>query len=133
MIIDMDIEAMNMNYTKGLTLGDAMFAISVRETGKSYYTKVLKNRIYGTNLCKEIMLPMNPVQKPKYQFSRAKWYEVQISFDKVKWTERIEWCEQNFGPEPRDPDAWSRWYHDGYTRIKFRDAQDYEWFMLRWS
>lgn len=127
----MDIEALLDKRLGGFKQGE-MIVFAGRQTGKSYYTmKVLKNRIYGTNLCKEIMLPVEP--KPKYKFSRAKWYTAQIPLGQFeKMQERIEWCEKHFGDEPQTPDAWSRWYVS-YLTIKFRDSKDYEWYMLRWS
>lgn len=99
------------------------------------------------NLCKEIIL--SPPQlctlgypksaaalkklMPKYQFSRAKWYEVHLfskSWDPVQ--ERLDWCEQQFGPQPKRADAWSRWY-TRHTTLRFRDAKDYHWFILKWG
>jgi hypothetical protein len=115
----------------GLTPGQLTLYGAGRQTGKSYLSwHFLKTRYYDTNLCKEIVLPMKP--KPKYQFSRAKWYEVHLfskSWDPVQ--ERLNWCEQTFGPQPKNPDAWSRWY-TSFTTLRFRDAKDYEWFLLRW-
>lgn len=67
---------------------------------------------------------------PKYKFSRAKWYDADY-----EWKHQVEvkdWCAENFGPHPKHPDAWSRWYIN-FDRIRFRDSQDYEWFVLRWS
>ena len=69
---------------------------------------------------------------PKYKFSRANWYEVSLmfkSYDPIQ--ERLDWCEQMFGPQPKNPDAWSRWY-TSYTTLRFRDEKDYVLFMLRW-
>lgn len=106
-----------------------------RQTGKSYYNmKVLKNRIYGTNLCQEIMMPMEP--KPKYQFSRAKWYTADIGTGVWKlsreYNEMIAWCNDTFGAHPKRPDAWSRWWV-GIGYIRFRDEQDLVMYQLRWS
>ena len=70
---------------------------------------------------------------PKYQFSRAKWYEVHLfskSWDPVQ--ERLDWCEQQFGPQPKRADAWTRWY-TMHTTLRFRDEKDYVLFCLRWS
>jgi hypothetical protein len=108
----------------------------------------MARRIMNTNLCKEIVL--SPTQMctlgypkttialkklmPKYQFSRAKWYEAEFGpadYNKVK--EVREWCVEQFGPEPRHHDAWSRWYHKNHNRIFFRDEKDYHWFILRWG
>jgi hypothetical protein len=101
---------------------------------------------YQENLCKEIMMtaqeqlctlgvyyaPYIPkIMKPKYQFSRANWFKA--NFDHRKYNEVQEWCTDNFGPQPRFPDAWSRWVHTYEDQIFFRDSKDYEWFMLRWS
>jgi len=97
----------------------------------SLHMKILKNRMYGTNLCKEILFPM--MLKPKYKFSRAKWYEVYLfskSWDPVQ--ERLDWCEKQFGPQPKNVDAWSRWY-TSHTTLRFRDKEDYIMFKLRWG
>jgi len=70
---------------------------------------------------------------PKYQFSRAKWYEVHLmfkSYDPIQ--ERLDWCEQTFGPQPTRADAWCRWY-TRHTTLRFRDEKDYQWFALRWG
>jgi hypothetical protein len=124
------------NTTGGIPVG-AMNVISMgRQTGKSMYMKMLKNRIYGTNLCKEIFLPMHPVTKPKYQFSRAKWYTVDIG-DGIwrlgrEYNEIIEWCTEHFGKHPHKPDAWSRWWV-GVGSIYFRDERDLVLYKLKWS
>ena len=68
----------------------------------------------------------------KYQFSRNKWYVTSRFGSHENLQARVKWCEENFGPEPKNHDAWSRWY-TWFGCIKFRDSQDYEWFMLRWS
>ena len=114
--------------TNGIPLGQMQIFTGGRRAGKSYY-----NQIGMNNLCQEIILPTEPMKKPKYQFSRAKWYEVHLmfkSYDPIQ--ERIDWCAETFGPQPEKPDAWSRWY-TSFTTIRFRDSKDYEWFMLRWS
>lgn len=70
---------------------------------------------------------------PKYKFSRAKWHEVSLMIKSyVPIQERIDWCEQMFGPQPKNPDAWTRWY-TSYTTLRFRDEKDYVLFVLRWS
>lgn len=69
--------------------------------------------------------------KNKYKFSRAKWYEAE--FDDKYYFEVDKWCEEQFGPHPKNPDAWCRWVHRDTYRIHFRDEKDYNWFMLRWS
>jgi hypothetical protein len=91
--------------------------------------KIALNKLYGTNLCREILLPMNPA--PKYKFSRANWWVA--NFDPEYYFEVEEWCKKNFGPHPRYPDAWSRWVHTYEDQIHFRDEQDYIFFLLRWS
>lgn len=71
--------------------------------------------------------------RSKYKFSRSMWYTVNISVY-AEYVETIKWCEENFGPLPKNPDAWSRWFTDGWrNRIFFRDEKDYNWYMLRWS
>lgn len=72
-----------------------------------------------------------PMTKLKYKFSRTNWYVAE--FDDKYYFEVEKWCAEQFGPHPRNPDAWSRWYHKYQDRIHFRDSKDYEWFMLRWS
>ena len=106
-----------------------MFLIGAgRGTGKSmlnqYYGKLWSNN----NLCKEILLPMKP--EPKYKFSRE-WYVAE--YDWVHQSEVLEWCKQQFGPHPQNPDAWSRWKNHFSERIHFRDEKDYQWFLLRWG
>lgn len=96
------------------------------------------DRIIINNLCQEIVLSKAvpcvlgvPVAN-KYQFSR-KWYEVHLffkSYDPIQ--ERLDWCEQTFGPQPANPDAWCRWY-TSHTILRFRDEKDYQWFILRWG
>jgi len=113
----------------GFKKGEMMLITAGRQTGKSYYQKMLLNKIYGTNLCKEIFLPMKPA--PKYKFSRAKWYEA--DYDWIHYDEVRKWCTEQFGPHPTQHDAWSRWDHRYEGRIYFRDQKDYNWFVLRWS
>lgn len=67
----------------------------------------------------------------KYKFSRAHWYVAE--FDDQYYLEVEEWCKEQFGPHPKNPDAWCRWHHTYHNKIHFRDAKDYEWFMLRWG
>jgi hypothetical protein len=108
-----------------------LYYSAVQHTGKSLYQKMVLNKLYGTNLCNEILLPMKPA--PKYKFSRAKWYEVHLfskSWDPVQ--ERLDWCEQQFGPQPKKADAWTRWY-TSFTTLRFRDQEDYMMFVLRWG
>jgi hypothetical protein len=113
-----------------------------RGSGKSiissYYYSASKQRslsVMGSNLCKEIFLPMHTVTKPKYQFSRAKWYTASIwdFFSETDYVqEMLSWCTENFGAEPANPDAWSRWYHS-FSTIYFRDEADFILYKLRWS
>ena len=69
--------------------------------------------------------------KPKYQFSRATWYEVEFNW--TDYDEIVDWCKEQFGPHDKQPDAWSRWVHVYEYKIQFRDEKDYAWFVLRWS
>lgn len=76
------------------------------------------------------MFYIEPKFKSKYKFSRE-WYVAEY-----KWMHHdgvIEWCTQQFGPHPNQPDAWSRWHNAYSDRIHFRDEKDYAWFILRWS
>jgi hypothetical protein len=113
----------------GFKKSDLAIISAGRQTGKS---------IYYNNLCKEIMLPGYPKTSvslkrlmPKYQFSRANWYVA--DFDWVHQAEVLKWCAQQFGPHPQRPDAWSRWYNKYSEKIHFRDAKDYQWFLLKWG
>jgi len=69
--------------------------------------------------------------EPKYKFSRAKWY--QANFDTINYHEVEQWCTEQFGPHPKQPDAWSRWWHKFEDSILFRDEQDYFLFVLKWG
>jgi hypothetical protein len=66
----------------------------------------------------------------QYKFSRAKWYEATLPKDGQA---AFAWCVEMFGAEPKNPDAWSRWYLNVNRTFRFRDSKDYEWFMLRWA
>jgi hypothetical protein len=55
------------------------------------------------------------------------------SNDSVNHTDMSEWCEQQFGPHPKNPDTWSRWYQFGWGQFRFRDERDYMLFLLRWA
>jgi hypothetical protein len=132
----------------GFKQGQMTLYSSGRQTGKS-----MLNAIYDNNLCKEITLSgqeylhlvelkmgfanlatdrIKQRKKVKqYKFSRAEWYVAE--FDWVRQAEVLAWCRQQFGPHPNNPDAWSRWYNKYSEKIHFRDAKDYEWFVLRWS
>ena len=109
---------------------------SICVLGQTVTLPVIKNgkpmlvapSIVVTNLCKEIILPMFP-SKSKYQFSRARWYEAKLPRDRQG---AFNWCVKNFGPEPKYPDAWSRWYFNVERTFRFRDEKDYVFFMLRW-
>jgi hypothetical protein len=68
---------------------------------------------------------------PKYKFSRARWYVAE--FDLKDYPDVRLWCEQQFGPHPRYPDAWSRWHHTYSEKIHFAYEKDYVLFLLRWS
>jgi hypothetical protein len=70
-------------------------------------------------------------QQPKYQFSRARWYDADHHYD--DYDAVIAWCTEHFGPRPRHPDAWTRWCDIHIDRIRFRDEKDYNWFVLRWG
>lgn len=108
---------------------------------------VNRTAIFDQNLCKEIMLTGQKQltllkeltieyeivwskKVNKYKFSRE-WYVAE--FDWVHHSEVLEWCRQQFGPHPTNPDAWCRWFNKYSEKIHFRDAKDYEWFTLRWS
>jgi hypothetical protein len=101
----------------------ALYSV-VQQTGKSTFLK----SAYYNNLCNKILLPMKPA--PKYRFSRAKWYEAKVPRDQQA---AFAWCVKQFGPEPTNTDAWTRWYFNVDRTFRFRDAKDYEWFLLRWS
>jgi hypothetical protein len=111
-----------------------------------------KTQIYNSNLCKEILLTAQTIEstldsilidgayyapyiptimsESKYKFSRAKWHEAKLPKDGAG---AYNWCIEQFGPDPKYPDAWSRWYFNVNRTFRFRDSKDYEWFMLRWS
>lgn len=112
---------MNLITSGGFKPGEMVIYSAGRGAGKS---------IYNTNLCKEIMLSVKP--EPKYKFSR-KWHT--LDFDLKDYHEVRKWCGKQFGPEPKNPDAWSRWYfHSAWGgRIHFRDERDAALFILRWS
>jgi hypothetical protein len=110
-----------------MTLYSAVQQSAVQQTGKSTLNSLIKS-LYYSNLCNEIMLPMKPVSK--YRFSRAKWYEAKLPRDQQA---AFAWCVKQFGPEPTNTDAWTRWYFNVDRTFRFRDAKDYEWFLLRWS
>ncbi len=98
-----------------------------RGIGKSTLNSLIKS-LYYSNPCNEILLPMKPA--PKYKFSRAKWYEAKVPRDGQA---AFNWCVKQFGPEPTNTDAWSRWYFNVNRTFRFRDEKDYVMFILRWS
>jgi hypothetical protein len=107
----------------GFKQGQMSLYSAVQQTGKSTL-----NTWFQNNLCNEIILPMKPASK--YRFSRAKWYEAKLPRDQQA---AFAWCVKQFGPEPKNTDAWSRWYFNVDRTFRFRDAKDYEWFLLRWG
>jgi hypothetical protein len=108
----------------GFKQGQMSLYSAVQQTGKSTFLK----SAYYNNLCKELVLPMKPA--PKYKFSRAKWYEAKLPRDGQA---AFAWCVKQFGPEPKNTDAWSRWYFNVDRTFRFRDEKDYVMFILRWS
>ena len=47
------------------------------------------------------------------------------------WTPCMKWCEKEFGYEQFD---WQdRWRYNSEGVFEFKDAEDCEWFLLRWS
>jgi len=67
----------------------------------------------------------------KYEFSRAKWHIAEFNDEQSE--DIFVWCQENFGPHPKQPDAWSRWNHRYVNKIFIRDEKDYILFILRWS
>jgi hypothetical protein len=112
----------------GLKKGQMTLYSAGRSTGKSTLNSYYYGKIFSTNLCNEILLPMKPA--PKYKFSRAKWYEAKLPRDQQA---AFAWCVKQFGPEPKNTDAWSRWYFNVDRTFRFRDEKDYVMFILRWS
>jgi hypothetical protein len=100
-----------------------LYYSAVQQTGKSTL-----NTWFQNNLCKEILLPMKPASK--YRFSRAKWYEAKVPREQQA---AFAWCVKQFGPEPTNTDAWTRWYFNVDRTFRFRDEKDYVMFILRWS
>lgn len=52
----------------------------------------------------------------------------------AKWDDMMAWMTETFGPTAQDG-VWTadqRWYANN-SKFWFRDKQDLEWFMLRWS
>lgn len=51
-----------------------------------------------------------------------------------KWDAMLEWCVNTFGASAKDG-VWTpdqRWYVNN-AKFWFRDKQDLEWFVLKWS
>ena len=106
----------------GFKHGEISLYTSGRQTGKSTL-----NAWFQNNLRKEILL--EPMKEQKYKFSRN-WHNGQF-----QWTDQQEvyqWCQENFGPMPRTPDAWCRWKTMPANQIAFRDEGDLVLFILRW-
>lgn len=123
----------------GFKFGDMAVISAGSQTGKSHYysyMKGLKNCIYDTNLCNEIVMPTKP--EPKYKFSRAKWHRAEMNITSPLWhlsndyNKVIEWCTEQFGEHPKMPDAWSRWWV-GIGYINFRDERDLVLYQLKWA
>lgn len=136
---------MNLDQLNGIPAGEMVVFHGGRRVGKSTVMEMLKQRqrylethnIFYNNLCKEMVMPEQQSSRrqrneSKYKFSRQ-WFTVDISFLRTPdAAAKLAWCRETFGPEPAQPDAWSRWTHNLY-QIKFRDAADYEWYRLRWG
>lgn len=130
--ITVDLEAWSSmvlgNATDGIHPGKMSIFSAGRQTGKS-----MLNSLYGGTGIKTLYYTklfddMKP--EPKYKFSRSKWYVAE--YDWVHQYEVHEWCYHQFGPHPKNPDAWSRWYNNYSEKIHFRDKEDYMMFVLRW-
>jgi hypothetical protein len=98
-----------------------------------HYNDLDINSMYATNLCQEIVLTKpRPVTLTglSFNFNYSSWPELKkenpYKFSRAKWYE-------TFGAEPKNPDAWSRWYFNVNRTFRFRDEQDYMWFVLRWG
>lgn len=66
------------------------------------------------------------IKKPKYSFSRAKWWYSDIFPNEKVYT----WCIEQFGPPLYD--SWSRWCCE-FNTFRFRDERDYTLFLLKWQ
>ena len=123
---------MNLLTSGGSKPGEVVIYSGGRGGGKS---------IYNNNLCKEIMMQsLNGMKVPKwvmdaskaqskYKFSR-KWHVAE--YDWRNYEAVRQWCTEQFGPEPKCPDAWCRWHQRSLDGIHFRDDRDYVLFILRW-
>ena len=118
-------------------------AASVTTTGQKILMTIIKQRtpallahdILGvqpmTGSVGEIFtMRANYGYQPKYKFSR-KWYIADIS--DADYHDVRAWCTEQFGPEDKFPNAWSRWQHRYEHQIFLRDEKDYNWFVLRWG
>ncbi len=123
--ITVDLEAWTPsvlnNTTGGIHPGGIFMYTAGRQTGKSMWNNV------WNNLCREILL--EPMKEQKYKFSRN-WHIGQFQWKDQQ--EVYQWCQENFGPMPRTPDAWSRWKTMPANQIAFRDEGDFTLFLLRW-
>lgn len=99
----------------------------------------LAQKLMDRNLCREILLIEKEITfamsfkfapEPKYKFSRE-WHVAE--YDWVHYGEVMAWCAEQFGPHPRQHDAWSRWWDRYEGKVHFRDEKDYNWFILRWG
>ena len=90
---------------------------------RKVYPGIVASQIMGVQL----------MSKPKYKFSRAKWYTADLMTMNQDLFKVHEWCTEQFGPHDRYPNAWSRWVGGIMGNIKFRDEKDYQWFILKWS
>jgi hypothetical protein len=138
--ITVDLESTSLCTLSGVTGGihpGQMLVYSARQNGKSYYQKMIQkmmlNAMYnGINLKTEYaMATFGALNKPKYKFSRAKWYYADHRYE--DYDDVVAWCTEHFGPRPKYPDAWTRWTPEHIDRIRFRDEKDYAWFAMRWS
>lgn len=82
--------------------------------------------IFGFDLDYPIVYHTNP----RRQFSRQ-WHE--SSCQNQDYEAVQQWCTENFGPQPKCPDAWCRWYRYRRRAWRFRDQEDYVLFRLRWA
>ena len=92
---------------------------------------MVAQEIVGVQPMPDITYRTLTLPKPKYKFSRANWYVAE--FDTRYYFEVEEWCKEQFGPHPKNPEAWSRWLHMYEDKIHFRDEKDYLMFLLRWG
>jgi hypothetical protein len=123
--------------TGGTKQGQISLYTSGRQTGKSVmnhlYAEMVNNKVDWESIIRGDSLQWLPNAKPKpkspYQFSRQ-WHIGQFRWQDQQ--EVYQWCQENFGPMPRTPDAWSRWKTMPANQIAFRDEGDFTLFLLRW-